>query len=84
VTSPIRPGFNPSVAPAAPRVNARAAFFQAAVDQAAAPAAPARPAAVREAVRPAAPAPVAAAAPPAPSSPPERLLRPGSLLDIRV
>jgi translation initiation factor IF-2 len=88
VTSPIRPQFTP---PAAPRTNARAAFFQAASGQAAAPAssapapAAARTEAARPAVHPRAPqAPAAPSVQAAAAAPPEKILRPGSLLDIKV
>jgi hypothetical protein len=89
VTSPIRPQFTPPSASPAPRgatSNARAAFFQAALGQAGAPAAGVQ---AQAAVRPAeTPRPVAQArpvqTPTAQAAPPERILRPGSLLDIKV
>lgn len=62
---------------------AQKAFFDAAMNQAPAPAvaparAPSRPAAVQAA------APVQTAAPAATTEPPQRYLRPGSRLDIKV
>lgn len=77
----IRPGFPsqtpPQQAPALDpgRAAAQRAFFAAALGQA--PAAPAQPD-----PGPARPVPVRAAE--APAEPPKRILRPGSLLDIRV
>jgi len=64
--------------------NAQAAFFRAAMDQAAAPKPPVPAAAVMSTIRTANPArPVeAAAAPPQREEP--RIMRPGSYLDIRV
>jgi hypothetical protein len=95
MAAPIRPGFNNPAPQAAPRPDAarnaaQRAFFQAAMGQASAPAAP------RAQVQPQAQAPRVtaapqAAAPPAgriptnlPPDPPARILRPGSLLDIKV
>jgi hypothetical protein len=93
--TPIRPNVFPappastSVAGAgadAARLAAQKAFFAAALGQAAAPAAPPATAAPRASFF--APAPAAAARPeirPDPSAEaPAKLLRPGSLLDIRV
>ena len=82
MTSPVRPGFVP---PQTPRpatadacVAAQRAFFEAAMGQARAAAAPQTPPTAKPAqpaLQPTRAEPVAA---------PERLARPGSLLDIRV
>lgn len=81
---PVRPAIQPAppVAPRpdAGRLTAQKAFFQAALgkaEPAAAPAALAAPQARAEA-QPATPATAA------PQEPPKKILRPGSLLDIRV
>ncbi|HYF23352.1 MAG TPA: hypothetical protein VD929_08145 [Caulobacteraceae bacterium] len=81
MTSPVRPGFVPPQTPrpqaADARVAAQRAFFEAAMGQARAAAAPQTPPA----------RPTQATVPPAraePAAAPERLARPGSLLDIRV
>lgn len=62
--------------------NAQAAFFRAAMDQAAAPKAPA--AAVMSSIRTTNPARPAEAAAMAPEREEPRIMRPGSYLDIRV
>lgn len=65
--------------------SAQAAFFRAALNQAAAPQpAPAPAAAVMSAIRTATPARPAEAPPAAPQREEPRILRPGSYLDIRV
>jgi len=89
--SAIRPGF-PQASPPTPDLptarNAQAAFFRAAmgerVSAASAPVQPAPSAAVFSAVRTASPARPAEAAATQPDREPPRVLRPGSLLDIRV
>lgn len=74
----VPPASQPGATPAGPvRTAAQRAFFEAALGKAAAAPAPSAPAA------PAA-TPVEARAAPAPSEPPRKILRPGSLLDIRV
>jgi hypothetical protein len=94
--TPIRPNAFPtqpattSIAGAAAdaaRVAAQRAFFDAAMGRAGAPAAPAAPSAPRTQLFTPQAAPVQRAElrPAAiPSEPPAKLLRPGSLLDIRV
>ena len=83
--SPIRPNFPLPVAqprPVRPETRAaQRAFFEAAVNGAPAPAAGAGPAARAEPVRPVA---AAARTAPDPAAQPQRYLRPGSLLDIKV
>ena len=81
----IRPNVYPQQAPPggqrddAGKLAAQRAFFEAALGRAQAPAAAAAPA------EPTAPARTAQVAPTAPSeAPQQRVLRPGSLLDIRV
>lgn len=76
VRPPFPQGLPPGAAPAGQvRTAAQRAFFEAALGKASA----AQPAAAPERPAPA-PAPAAAAA----SEPPKKILRPGSLLDIRV
>ena len=77
--TPIRPNALPPTPHSLPaqdaaRLAAQRAFFAAATGQAQAPAATAQPSA---------PATAAASATPS-AEPPERILRPGSLIDIRV
>jgi hypothetical protein len=85
MATPIRPGFQaPPQAtqrPDAARNNAQRAFFQAAMGNAAAPAAP-----QAQFTAQAARAPQATQRMPTsfPAEPPTRILRPGSLLDIKV
>ena len=64
--------------------SAQAAFFRAAMDQAAAPKAPAPAAAVMSTIRTANPARPVEAPPAAPQREEPRIMRPGSYLDIRV
>ncbi|MFZ5668117.1 MAG: hypothetical protein ACOY4K_01350 [Pseudomonadota bacterium] len=76
--TPVRPPVWPNVPPpangaGAAKSAARGAFFQAAMGQASTPAAPAEP--VRAAPR---------VVRDIPAEPPTKVLRPGSLLDIRV
>ncbi len=80
--NPIRPQTPPPQTPApasTARTAAQRAFFQAAMGQAQAPAkAAATPEPVREAAR------VQTVRAETPAEPPTKILRPGSLLDIRV
>lgn len=64
--------------------NAQAAFFRAAMDQAAAPRTPAPAAAVMSTIRTANPARPVEATPAPPQREEPRIMRPGSYLDIRV
>jgi hypothetical protein len=90
--TPIRPNAFP-VPPTAPsaagvgaeaaRAAAQKAFFDAAMGRATA-AQPATPPSAQGFTQPPAPAQVARVAPDSAAQPPTRLLRPGSLLDIRV
>lgn len=82
MTGPVRPSFPPTVPPAtlrAPANDPRAAFFRQALDrvEGAPPPAPARTAQRVD------PAPAAPKAPTAEAAP-GRLLRPGSLVDLKV
>ncbi|WP_133254950.1 hypothetical protein [Phenylobacterium hankyongense] len=77
---PVQPAVQPQRSEAA-RLEAQKAFFQLATGKAQAPVAAAPTALATAPVRAAAPAPRIAA----PSAePPARILRPGSLLDIRI
>lgn len=82
MATPIRPGFpNPTAPqprPDAARAAAQKAFFQAAMGQVEGPGLSARPAADPAAQR-AQKVPTSL-----PAEPPTRILRPGSLLDIKV
>lgn len=92
MTTPVRPPIVPPTQAAQPqradpaRLAAQKAFFDVALGKAAAPMAPAA------SMAPAAAAPTAPTAPPKPvqrtpdltAEPPTKILRPGSLLDIRV
>jgi hypothetical protein len=79
--NPIRPPFAPTVPTARPVADARAAFFQAVRGaQAATPAAPTQQQA-RQALPTPAVTPVQSQASPAQ---PQRYLRPGSIVDIKV
>lgn len=85
--TPVRPPFTPPTPQPqggaradAPRANAQRAFFQAAMGQAQAPA---RPAAPPTEAAPSA-APTTQRIPDPRAEPPTRILRPGSLLDIKV
>ena len=95
MAEPIRPGFqNPSPQQGGVRQDARSAaqraFFQAAMGQPAAPAPAAQPQVQPQAQVQRAAAPQASAQPIGriptnlPADPPTRILRPGSLLDIKV
>jgi hypothetical protein len=79
--TPIRPQLPPTTPPARPASDARAAFFQAVKGAAATtPATAAQPQARRTLPTPAA-IPVQATIEP---NPPQRVLRPGSIVDIKV
>jgi uncharacterized membrane protein len=97
MATPIRPGFQTDIPQATQRPDvarnaAQRAFFQAAMGNAAAPAAPQAPvqAPVQAQARTQVTAPTAQAQPihrmptSFPAEPPTKILRPGSLLDIKV
>lgn len=83
----IRPNVYPQQSPLggqrddAGKLAAQRAFFEAAMARASGAAAPSAPAAPAE---PAAPPRATQVAPAAPAEAPQKILRPGSLLDIRV
>lgn len=89
VTTPIRPNahFPPAAQPSggdAGKLAAQRAFFEAALGRTGAPAAPAAPTPTASAQPVAAPTAAPRAAAPTATEAPTRILRPGSLIDIRV